>query len=119
MGRLELKSNQAKRRAYRVRSRIVGTAKKPRLTVKVSNKNITAQLIDDTTSKTISYVTTVGVKDLEKKSMTEKAEWCGKEIAKNAKSAKVKTVVLDRGAKLYHGRIATLAESARKNGLEL
>jgi large subunit ribosomal protein L18 len=50
--------------------------------------------------------------------MTEKAAWVGTEIAAQAKAAKVKTVVFDRGGKLYHGRVAALADAARKAGLE-
>ncbi len=50
--------------------------------------------------------------------MTDKAGWVGGEIAKQAKTAKVKTVVFDRGGKLYHGRVAALADAARKSGLE-
>lgn len=104
-------------RKGRIRSIITGTAERPRLSVYVSNLNITAQLIDDVNHKTIGYVTTVGQKTL-KGSMTEKAVWVGTEIASKAKTAKVKTVVFDRGGKLYHGRVSALADAARKAGLE-
>jgi large subunit ribosomal protein L18 len=87
------------------------------LSVFVSNLHVTAQLIDDTTHKTLGYVTTVGQKSV-KGSMTEKAAWVGEEIAKQAKTAKIKTVAFDRGGKLYHGRVAALADAARKAGLE-
>jgi len=87
------------------------------LSVFVSNVHITAQIIDDSTHKTLIYVTTVGQKSL-KGTMTEKAEWVGTEIAKKAKSSKINKVVLDRGGKLYHGRVAKLADAARKEGLE-
>lgn len=108
--------NRAQRRA-RIRSVVKGTAKRPRLAVYVSNLHITAQLIDDEASKTIVYVTTVGQKSL-KGSMSEKAAWVGTEVATKAKAAKIKTVVFDRGGKLYHGRVAALADAARKAGLE-
>ena len=104
-------------RKGRIRSVVSGTAKRPRLSVYVSNLHITAQLIDDTTHKTLGHVTTGGQKSL-KGTMTDKAEWVGTEIAKVAKAAKVKTVVFDRGGKLYHGRVAALADTARKAGLE-
>lgn len=96
---------------------VSGTDKRPRLNVHVSNTHIAAQLIDDTTGKTLAAVSTVGQKSL-KGTMTEKAEWVGGEIAKQAKTAKVKAVVFDRGGKLYHGRVAALADAARKAGLE-
>lgn len=108
--------NRAHRKA-RIRSVVTGTAKRPRLSVYVSNLHITAQLIDDESSKTLAYVTTAGQKSL-KGTMTEKAAWVGNEIAAKAKAAKIKSVVFDRGGKLYHGRVAALADAARKSGLE-
>ena len=103
-------------RANRTRAKIHGTAERPRLTVHMSNLHITAQVIDDDKKVTLAYATTVGTKMTG--TMTEKAEKIGTEIAKKAKTAKVKKVVFDRGAKLYAGRMSALAESARKEGLE-
>jgi large subunit ribosomal protein L18 len=108
--------NRAQRKG-RVRSIVSGTAKRPRLSVYISNMHVTAQLIDDTTHQSLGYITTVGQKSV-KGTMTEKAAWVGTEIANKAKTAKIKTVVFDRGGKLYHGRVAALAEAARKAGLE-
>jgi large subunit ribosomal protein L18 len=107
-------------RAGRVRSTVSGTAERPRLSVHISNRHIVAQVIDDTTSKTLAYATTVG-RPTDKKTgetMTDRAIWIGNEIAKQAKTAKVTVVVFDRGSKLYHGRVAALADAARKSGLE-
>lgn len=78
--------------------------------------HITAQLIDDDNGKTIAYATTVGKKT--KDSKTDLAAEIGKEIASKAKKAQIKTVVFDRGAKLYAGRMSALADAARKEGLE-
>jgi large subunit ribosomal protein L18 len=103
-------------RHRRVRSTIIGTAEKPRLSVFISNHNITAQLVNDTERQTIVYVSTIGVKEA-KGTMTEKATWVGTEIAKKAKVAKIQLVVFDRGSRLYHGRIKALAEAARQEGL--
>lgn len=111
------KLHNRSQRHRRVRSVVSGSSSRPRLSVSVSNLNITAQLIDDEAHKTVAYVTTVGQKSL-KGSMTEKAVWVGTEIAAKAKAKKVKTVVFDRGGKLYHGRVAALADAARKSGLE-
>ena len=111
------KLHNRSQRHRRVRSVVSGSSSRPRLSVSVSNLNITAQLIDDETHKTLAYATTVGQKSLTG-SMTEKAVWVGTEIAAKAKTKKIKTVVFDRGGKLYHGRVAALADAARKSGLE-
>ena len=108
--------NRTQRHA-RVRAVIQGTAKRPRLNVYVSNTHVTAQLIDDTAGKTLGYATTVGQKAATG-TMTDKAAWVGGEITQQAKAAKLKHVVFDRGGKLYHGRVAALADAARKAGLE-
>lgn len=108
--------NRAQRKG-RIRSVVSGTAERPRLTVFVSNLHITAQLIDDTSHKTIGYATTVGNKAA-KGTMTEKATTIGEQIAAAAKSAKISKVVFDRNGKIYHGRVAALADAARKAGLE-
>ncbi len=104
-------------RKSRVRARVSGTAERPRLSVKISNRHITAQLIDDTTHRTIAYVSTASAKAA-KGPMAERAIWVGEEIAKKAKAAKVSQVIFDRGAHKYHGRIQALADAARKGGLE-
>ncbi len=116
MDRLTHKYQTANRRANSVRTAIAGTTERPRLSVHVSNLHISAQIIDDTNGKTLSYATTVG-KKLEG-NMTAKAAVIGEEIAKKAAKAKINKVVFDRGAKSYHGRVKTLADAARANGLE-
>ena len=103
-------------RAERTRAKIHGTAKRPRLTVHFSNQHITAQIIDDDKKMTLVYATTVGSKITGSK--TEKAVKIGEEIAKKAKTAKIKNIVFDRGSKLYAGRMSALADAARKEGLE-
>lgn len=111
------KQRNRDQRKGRIRAVVSGTAKRPRLSVYVSNLHITAQLIDDESGKTLGYATTVGQKAASG-NMTAKAVWVGEEIAKQAKAAKLKAVVFDRGGKLYHGRVAALADAARKAGLE-
>lgn len=111
------KASKRTLRKNRIRSVISGTTDRPRLSVFISNLHVSAQLIDDTKHSTIGYTTTVGQKAL-KGNMTDKAAWVGSEIAKQAKAKKIKVVVFDRGGKLYHGRVAALAEAARKEGLE-
>ncbi len=107
---------EAQYRANRTRAKIHGTSERPRLSVHISNMHITAQIIDDDKKATLAYATTIGGKT--SGTMTEKAAVIGKEIATKAKKAKVKSVVFDRGAKLYAGRLSALADAARKEGLE-
>ena len=118
MNRLNHTKMNAAHRKLRVRQTVVGTAKRPRLSVHVSNRHVVAQVINDTDHNTLASATTVGVKALDKKSMTDKAAYVGEQIAASAKKAKVKKVVYDRGSRLYHGKVKALADSARQNGLE-
>ena len=117
MNRISHKLQNLSRRKHRVRTVVSGTTQRPRLSVHVSNKHVQAQLIDDTKHTTIAMVSTVGQKAATG-TMTERATWVGTEIAKKAKTAKVKAVVFDRGSRLYHGRIKALADAARAGGLE-
>lgn len=117
MNRLTLKNKQQRLRLQRVRARIHGTADRPRLSVHFSSQHVIAQLIDDDVSKTIAYASSVGKKDA-KGTMSDKARWVGEAIAAEAKKAGVTTVVFDRGAKLYHGRVKALADAAREKGLQ-
>lgn len=104
-------------RKRRIRSRVSGTADRPRLSVFVSHSHVSAQLIDDTKQATLAYITTIGKKSV-KGNLTDKSIWVGTEIAKAARTHKVKKVIFDRNGKLYHGRVAALADAARKEGLE-
>jgi len=104
-------------RKGRVRSRVSGTAERPRLTVTISNTHVSAQLVDDAAGKTLASATSVGAKAL-KGTMTEKAAHVGTDIAKKAKKAKISSVVFDRNGRRYAGRLSALADAARKEGLE-
>lgn len=117
MNRIAKALKNTKQRKNRIRSVVSGTAVRPRLTVSISHKHISAQLIDDDAQKTLAAVSTVGQKAATG-TMTEKAVAVGTEIAKKAKTAKIKAVVFDRNGKLYHGRIKALADAARAEGLE-
>jgi large subunit ribosomal protein L18 len=85
--------------------------------VHITNLHVSAQIINDETHETLASASTVGQKAV-KGTMTEKAIWVGEQIAAAAKAKKLKTVVFDRGAKQYHGRVKALADAARANGLE-
>jgi large subunit ribosomal protein L18 len=103
-------------RSRRTRARLHGTADRPRLSVHVSNRHVQAQLINDELGQTLAASSSLSQKA--KNNLTQKAEWVGTDIAKKAAKAKIKRVVFDRGAKLYHGRVKALAEAARAAGLE-
>lgn len=107
--------NRSLRKA-RVRSKVSGTAVRPRLSVTISNVHVSAQLIDDEAKHTIASATTVGAKVTG--TMTEKAANVGTDIAKKAKEAKLTAVVFDRNGRQYAGRLKALADAARKEGLE-
>lgn len=103
-------------RKSRTRARVSGTNERPRLTVTISNMHVSAQIIDDTTQRTLASATTVGAKVTG--SISEKAAHVGTEIAKKAKKAKISKVVLDRNGRQYAGRLKALADAARKEGME-
>jgi large subunit ribosomal protein L18 len=103
-------------RSKRVRAKITGTAERPRLTVTISNKHVSAQLIDDVAHKTLAAATTVGTKQTG--TMTEQAAQIGSDIAKKAKKSKITAIVFDRNGRQYAQRLAALADAARKEGLE-
>jgi len=114
--RLADKRQTAARRAARVRSVVRGRSDRPRLSVRISNLHVEAQLIDDQKQVTLAHVTSVGASKVG--SLTDKATLVGTEIAKKAIKAGVKQVSLDRGKHLYHGRVKALADAARAGGLE-
>lgn len=99
-----------------VRSKISGTTERPRLTVFRSNKQIYAQVIDDTTGKTLASASSLKME--EKTSKKEIAAKVGELIAKNAQEVGIQAVVFDRNGYLYHGRIKELADAARNGGLK-
>jgi large subunit ribosomal protein L18 len=116
---MNTKREKIVQRKLRVRAKVKGTEKRPRLSVFRSNKGIYAQIIDDESGKTLVSVsfTDKGVKKT-KTSKTEVAFLVGEALAVKALKAKIKKVVFDKGAYKYHGRVEKLAEGARKGGLD-
>ncbi len=104
----------------RIRKVVNGTAERPRMSVFRSNKQISVQLIDDVEGKTLVAVSSLD-KDLATastgKTKIEQAAIVGEAIAKKATEKGISTVVFDRNGYLYHGRVKSLADSARSNGL--
>lgn len=109
------------RKHIRVRKKVVGTSERPRLNVYRSLSNIYAQVIDDTTGKTLVAASTLD-SDLKGKirygGNKEAAKEVGKLVAQKAVKSGITKVVFDRGGYIYHGRIKELAEAAREAGLE-
>ena len=109
------------RRKLRIRKRVNGTAERPRLSVFRSTRHIYAQVIDDTTGKTLAAASTLS-KDLEGKleedNKVDAAKKVGQLIAKVCKDKGITKIVFDRNGYLYHGRVSALAQAAREGGLE-
>jgi len=103
----------------RIRKSIAGTAERPRMSVFRSNKQISVQIIDDLSGKTLVATSSL-IKEIAEKTTTklEQAELVGKAIAEKAVAAGITGVVFDRNGYLYHGRIKSLADAARKSGLK-
>jgi large subunit ribosomal protein L18 len=116
------KQQRLERRKWSLRSKLSGTAERPRLSVFRSDKHISAQVIDDLAGKTLVAVSSVSAEvrgaDLKNGGNIAAAKLVGKAIAERAKAAGVTKVVYDRGGFLYHGRVAALADAAREAGLE-
>lgn len=110
-----------KKRHLRVRNKVVGTSERPRLSVFRSLNHMYAQIIDDSTGRTLASASTLDEsikKKLKGSGNKDGAKAVGELIAKNAVAAGIKQVVFDRGGYIYHGRVKELAEAARNSGLE-
>ena len=107
------------RRHFRVRKKVSGTSVRPRLVVSRSPRHVFAQIVDDTTGKTLVSASTM---ESELRTLvgdkTAKSRRVGVLVAERAKSVGVSSVVFDRAGNRYHGRLAALAEGARENGLD-
>ena len=99
---------------YRIRKSVFGTAERPRLSVFRSNKQIYAQVINDLEGKTLASASSLGMETMPK---IEQAGKVGELLAQKAQEAGVTSVVFDRNGYLYHGRVKSLADGARKGGL--
>ena len=99
-----------------IRKKLAGTSARPRISIFRSNKEIYAQIIDD--SKGITIASASSVKSEKVKNKVEQAKEVGIALAEKAKSAGVIDVVFDRGGYLYHGRVKSVADGAREAGLQ-
>ena len=113
---VKTKQQSRLRRRRRVRAKVRGTAERPRIAVRRTNRGVFAQLIDDDRGHTIASVqwTEADLRDLKP---ADQAKRAGELLAERAKAAGVENVVFDRGGYQYHGRVKALAEGAREGGL--
>lgn len=116
MSRQPDKLKKLARRKMRIRKTIVGLPERPRLSVRPTLKHIYAQVIDDTTGRTLAAASSVQLKITG--GNVDAAKAVGKAIAESAKAVSVSRVAFDRNGRLYHGRIKALADAAREAGLE-
>ncbi|MES1212551.1 MAG: 50S ribosomal protein L18 [Leifsonia sp.] len=114
------KSSQRARRHNRLRKRVIGSAERPRLVVTRSARHVFVQVVDDSKGHTVASASTLEA-DLRTFAgdKTAKARKVGELVAERAKKAGVDAVVFDRGGNRYAGRVAAIAEGARKGGLSL
>ncbi|NQT24164.1 50S ribosomal protein L18 [candidate division KSB1 bacterium] len=117
-----VRTERRKRIKKRIHKKIAGTSERPRLVVFRSLRSIYAQLVDDSSSRTLCSVSSQS-KDLKSevakaKGKTEAAKIIGKSLAEKAKGLKIEQVVFDRNGFLYHGRVKAVAEGAREAGLK-
>jgi large subunit ribosomal protein L18 len=116
--RIKEKRLMRRARRRRVRAKIFGTSKKPRLCVFRSNSHIYAQLIDDSAGRTLAAASDLNIKLSKPSRKLDSASAVGEMLAKRAKEVNIKKAVFDRGGFAYHGRVKALADAARKAGLE-
>jgi large subunit ribosomal protein L18 len=112
------KEDRRLRRRRRVRAKVRGSAERPRISIRRSNRGIFAQLVDDDTGRTLASVSWTE-SELRSLHRMEQAKRAGALLAERARAAGVETVVFDRGGYQYHGRVRAFAEAAREGGLTL
>jgi large subunit ribosomal protein L18 len=119
--RIEKKQKLRQLRRWRIRSKVQGTAERPRMAVCFTNKNIYVQFIDDTARKTLAATATTSKstpdRDVLKANVTS-AQTIGKLAAEAARSKGITKVVFDRSGARYHGKVKALADAAREAGLQ-
>jgi len=112
------KDIRAQRRKKRVKSKIFGTEKRPRISVFRSNKSLFAQIIDDQKGETLVSVSEKEISD-KKATKSQRAKLLGELLAKKAAKKKIERVIFDRSSYKYHGRVKAFAEGAKEKGLTI
>ncbi|WP_149912424.1 50S ribosomal protein L18 [Sphingobacterium cavernae] len=112
------KTSRRERIKQGIRKNLAGTTERPRLSVFRSNKGIYAQVIDDTTGKTLAAASSLSKDFVASGNKVDQSKAVGKLVAEKAVAAGINKVVFDRNGYLYHGRVKSLAEGAREGGLD-
>ena len=115
--KLDDKRRLEQNRQYRIRKTVRGTLSRPRLTLKLTNVNIHAQVIDDATGKTLAAVSTAGKKAEKVLPNVAGCAKLGETFGTSLKTAGIKQVVFDRNGRRYHGTVKAFAEGVRKSGV--
>ena len=113
-----VRSDRRERIKRRIKKKIAGTSERPRLSVFRSNSRLYAQVIDDSTGKTMVATSSVELSSEKKNTNQEDAKQIGLKLAEKAVAAGIIAVVFDRNGYLYHGKVKALAEGAREGGLK-
>jgi large subunit ribosomal protein L18 len=116
--KLKTRLDYKKRRHQRLRKKVIGTTRRPRMCVSVTNKHMYVQLVDDVAAVTLATVSTLS-KELAGKNNTATAQRLGTQAAEIAKTKGISEVVFDRGGHAYNGRVKAIAEAARTAGIKL
>lgn len=114
------RSEKLAMRHRRIRKKVAGTPQRPRLAVHFSGRHIQAQIIDDSTGRTLAsaHTTEAALRSASPHANVATAAAVGRAIAERGKAASVSKVVFDRGGFKYHGKVKALADAAREGGLE-
>ena len=119
MKRIQDKQRRKIRRKARVRGKITGTTSRPRISFFKSNKNLFVQVIDDSTGKTLTSVSTMSADNKSLRPKIEDAAKLGEQLGKQMKELKISEAVFDRNGNLYHGVAKAFADATRKAGIQV
>ncbi len=118
MDRISDKRQKFIQRKKRVRKKITGTGTRPRLSIYKSHRNISVQIIDDTTGRTLVSVSTLEKEFGDVKHNVEGGKFVGQKIGERLLAADIRAVVFDRSGYMYHGIVKAVADGAREAGLK-
>jgi len=117
MDRLKSKRHRYIKRKLRVRKKVIGTAARPRLSVYKSHRNVSVQVIDDTTGKTLKSISTLEKEFSSIGKSVASARIIGKKMGERLKAERIDSVIFDRNGYSYHGIVKAIAEGAREADL--